>query len=211
MKGLSCNWFTGTGKPAGTATPTNNTERLSAAAAESITTGDSAVAPTPSSSHSLESPSPSPQPGTPDDLSHIINPINYFGTRAASKPIDITATSIRFSPSASPSALFPRPADGNSTKQPDHSDFGDVLLDEFAIKSFDRNFFDREVEMTTGPALDSAFGRGRHDSFVSAGPKPISMNPNRDNGRARRESLAGSLMNGMSWGGLSVGSFIRDE
>lgn len=27
----------------------------------------------------------------------------------------------------------------------------------------------------------------------------------------RRESLAGSLVGGMSWGGVSVGSWIRDE
>ncbi|KAL3494787.1 hypothetical protein BJX62DRAFT_223065 [Aspergillus germanicus] len=42
------------------------------------------------------------------------------------------------------------------------------------------------------------------------GTKPISMsNANRD--MQRRESLAGSLVGGMSWGGVSVGSWIRDD
>lgn len=42
------------------------------------------------------------------------------------------------------------------------------------------------------------------------GTKPISMTgSNRD--KPRRESLAGSLVGGMSWGGISVGSWIRDE
>ncbi len=64
-------------------------------------------------------------------------------------------------------------------------------------------------------ALD--FGDGaaarRHDSFsggVSGGARPISMKgSNRE--RPRRESVAGSMVGAMSWGGVSVGSWIRDE
>ncbi|KAH8698872.1 putative C2H2 transcription factor [Talaromyces proteolyticus] len=42
------------------------------------------------------------------------------------------------------------------------------------------------------------------------GTKPISvMGSNRE--KPRRESLAGSLVGGMSWGGISVGSWIRDD
>jgi transcription factor SFP1 len=44
----------------------------------------------------------------------------------------------------------------------------------------------------------------------TSGTKPISVSgSNRD--RPRRESLAGSLVGGMSWGGVSVGSWIRDD
>lgn len=56
----------------------------------------------------------------------------------------------------------------------------------------------------------------RKDSIGAAtaqwgnGTKPITMSGSaRDKGR--RESLAGSLVGGMSWGGVSVGSWIRDE
>lgn len=56
----------------------------------------------------------------------------------------------------------------------------------------------------------------RKESFGAAmaqygnGTKPIMMvGSNRD--KQRRESLAGSLVGGMSWGGVSVGSWIRDE
>lgn len=43
------------------------------------------------------------------------------------------------------------------------------------------------------------------------GTKPISFGGSGMGNRARRESLAASLTNGMSWGGVSVGSWIRDE
>ncbi|WEW54813.1 Transcriptional regulator of ribosomal biogenesis proteins [Emydomyces testavorans] len=56
----------------------------------------------------------------------------------------------------------------------------------------------------------------RKDSFsatmaqYSNGTKPITVaGSNRE--KPRRESLAGSLVGGMSWGGVSVGSWIRDD
>jgi len=56
----------------------------------------------------------------------------------------------------------------------------------------------------------------RKDSFGASmtqwgnGTKPISVSgSNRE--KPHRESLAGSLVGGMSWGGISVGSWIRDE
>jgi transcription factor SFP1 len=43
--------------------------------------------------------------------------------------------------------------------------------------------------------------------YNGTGAKPISVKD-----RNRRESnTAGSFMNGMSWGGISVGSWVRDE
>ena len=54
---------------------------------------------------------------------------------------------------------------------------------------------------------NSGLGVGSHNA---TGAQPMSMNiPNR--GNPRRESIAGSLVGGMSWGGVSVGSWIRDE
>ncbi|MCJ1309663.1 Transcriptional regulator of ribosomal biogenesis proteins [Agyrium rufum] len=60
---------------------------------------------------------------------------------------------------------------------------------------------------------------GRHDSVgatsgmgpsYGTGAQPISMGSS-NRPRDRRESVAGSMTNGMSWGGVSVGSWIRDD
>lgn len=62
-------------------------------------------------------------------------------------------------------------------------------------------------------AMNAVFGRRESNSGTLApgshsGAQPISVN---SGGRARRESLAGSMVTGMSWGGASVSSWIRDE
>ena len=122
------------------------------------------------------------QPPTPKDNHLELDPAS--ATMPMTSPIDI-ATPTR-NASSSPSSQGQKPV------------FHDPDL--------------RASAMMTGTPFDSAMARGRQDSF--GGAKPISMNnPNRNNGdgRPRRESLAGSLVGGMSWGGVSVGSWIRDE
>lgn len=67
-----------------------------------------------------------------------------------------------------------------------------------------------------GASGKSAMPSGRKDSISMGGLTPqfgSSALPISGGGRSqgRRESGAGSLMNGMSWGGVSMNSWIRDE
>ncbi|KAL1624052.1 Transcriptional regulator of ribosomal biogenesis proteins [Diplodia seriata] len=61
-----------------------------------------------------------------------------------------------------------------------------------------------DARLSIGGRQDSISHIG---SYYGTGARPISMKD-----RPRRESTtAGSLLNGMSWGGVSVGSWIRDD
>ncbi|KJZ71477.1 hypothetical protein HIM_09116 [Hirsutella minnesotensis 3608] len=189
--------------------PGTNTGASDLAACFSATTSASASASipvsTPTSAHA-ESPaslinstaslthSPSPQPATPPDLSFPHAP-----------PSPVTAAAGLLATRLSKPAFTGTRWRDDSPSLLDCGNPSAISDDDIAGCEI--------VEMTTGALDATAIGRSRQDSFVSAGPKPITMsNQTRDHvNRNRRESLAGSLMGGVSWGGMSFGSFVRDD
>jgi transcription factor SFP1 len=183
----SLNWFTSNpiGSPeaaepsavgtSGSGPGNNNCYRASPSAQDRRS--PSANSPPSSLHHSSRSPSLTPQPATPS--SPIFGRSN-LSKLVASQPIDLAAPDWD-SASASPTARnhsaliteddFDLFADPDPKRGRYHPSLPGIALDDVDV----------DVEMTTGPNFDSAMGRSRQDSFVSAGAKPISMaNPNRE-------------------------------
>ena len=67
-----------------------------------------------------------------------------------------------------------------------------------------------DTRSSNAMSMGSGHSRFGHRDSVSAS-QPISMGNASAQNKPRRESLAGSMVTGMSWGGASVGSWIRDE
>ena len=89
-----------------------------------------------------------------------------------------------------------------------------------ALQSTTGNELRSSPSMFNSSGKGKSFGTGRHDSMsggmsgltpqYGTGAQPISMSGS-NRGQPRRESVAGSMAGGMSWGGVSVGSWLRDE
>lgn len=76
----------------------------------------------------------------------------------------------------------------------------------------------QQPQNTNGINMEPQHGidpsRGRQESlsnYLSSTPFGARNIPVKEGARRESNALAGSLMGGMSWGGISMGSFIRDE
>ncbi|RDL33038.1 uncharacterized protein BP5553_08477 [Venustampulla echinocandica] len=196
---LACDWSPASTKTKTTSTQSSTTTTRTLFGSIHASSSSHSYSPSPSS-HSLPPPPSSAsssssssasldQPLTPDsnDTHHRALRLNMPVT----SPIDIATPTRNASSSPASQGNTKNNTTTTTTNYPDTDS--------------------RTSAIMSGTAFDSAMGKSRQDSF--AGARPITMNnPNRQNeSRQRRESLAGSLVQGMSWGGVSVGSWIRDD
>lgn len=122
------------------------------------------------------------------------SPLTHYRREMAS-----SATPIDISPPPRFSSQSPRNQTSNLTFALQEAGATGVQPSETAIES--RQDAGR---LSVGGRQDSISMGGT--SYFGSGARPISVGQ-----KQRRESNTGSYVAGMSWGGLSVGSFIRDE
>lgn len=152
-------------------------------------------------------------------------------TEAGNRPLYLDSTLIEVDNDSSNVPLFPSSLAGTdimsgqaapidiATRQTSVSPPGQQASNlTSALQRAANNDRGGSISAATGASSSAVFkaAAARKDSLSASmaqwgnGTKPISvMGSNRD--KPRRESLAGSLVGGMSWGGISVGSWIRDE
>lgn len=142
--------------------------------------------------------SDSPAPVVGDSADHL-SPFPLFPSSPPEQAMDNSA----------PLDISPRPANVSPSGQ-QASNLTSALQRAGAPGGFDSNANWNAASSTILKA-----NAARKDSIGASmaqwgsGSKPIMMAGSNRN--QRRESLAGSLVGGMSWGGVSVGSWIRDE
>jgi transcription factor SFP1 len=109
---------------------------------------------------------------------------------------------------ASPIDIATPPRFGSNSPQNQTSNLTSALREAGATRN---THHDTPALQQNGTDMQRPSLSARNDSisgsFYGTGARPISMKD-----RPRRESNAmNSLVNGLSWGGVSVGSWIRDE
>ncbi|KAI9759299.1 MAG: Transcriptional regulator of ribosomal biogenesis proteins [Chaenotheca gracillima] len=119
--------------------------------------------------------------------------------------------------SATPRHIANRNSSASPSTQNKSSNLTSALHDARADQLLDDGGMD--LDQINDDNLEVGNGGGRQGSFSinpgsigqwGSGARPILMqNPRQE--RPRRESIAGSMVGGMSWGGISVGSWIRDD
>lgn len=110
---------------------------------------------------------------------------------------------------ASPIDIATPPRFGSNSPQNQTSNLTSALREAGATRNTDTPSIHHngvDAHRPTLGARNDSIG-GLTGSFYGTGARPISMKD-----RPRRESnTMNSLVNGLSWGGVSVGSWIRDE